>query len=87
VYLTLGLIFPWTFELQIQPRKHNDQLHEQQLLNVVADLCNFIFHEVIHVIEYFVHPEHELATEKNYEGLHQWDAQHVRASSSSVHHG
>jgi hypothetical protein len=65
VYLSLGLIFPWIFELQIQPRKHDDQLHEQQLLNIVANLCRFILHEVINVMGYFVHPEHELPTEKN----------------------
>jgi hypothetical protein len=85
VYLPLGLIFPWIFELQIQPRKHDDQLHEKQLLNVVVDLCRFILYEVIHVMGYFVHPEHELATKKIYEGLRQWDAQHLRAGSSSVH--
>jgi hypothetical protein len=51
--------------LQIQPRRHEEQLHEQQLLNVVADLCYFILHEVIHVMGYFIHPKHELATEKN----------------------
>jgi hypothetical protein len=64
VYLTPGLIFSWIFELQIQLRKHNDQLHVQQLLNVVADLCHFILHEAIHVMGYFVHHKHELATEK-----------------------
>jgi hypothetical protein len=71
VYLTLGLIFPWIFELHIQPRRHEEQLHEQQLLNVVTDLCHFILHEVVYVREHFVHPEYELATDKIYEGLHQ----------------
>jgi hypothetical protein len=31
------------------PRRHEEQLHEQQLLNVVTDLCRFILHEVVHV--------------------------------------
>jgi hypothetical protein len=66
MYLTLGLIFTWIFELQIQPKKHDDQLHEQQLLNIVADLCRIILHEVIHINGYFVHREHELAIEKKY---------------------
>jgi hypothetical protein len=76
MYLTLGLFFPQIFELQIQPRRHEEQLYEQQLLNVVADSCRFILHEVIHVMGYFVHPE--------YEGLRQWDTQHSRAGSNSI---
>ena len=64
--------------------KHQTQLHEQQLLNVVVDLCRFILHEVVGVMGYFVHPEHKLATDKKYEALRQWDAQHLCADSSSV---
>jgi hypothetical protein len=64
-----------------------EQLHEQQLLNVVADLCRLILHEVIHVIGYFVHPKHDLATQRKYEGLCRWDAQHLYTGSSSANRG
>ena len=64
--------------------KHQTQLHEQQLLNVVADLCRFILREVVHVAGHFIHPEHELTTDKKYESLRHWEAQHLRAGSSSV---
>jgi hypothetical protein len=70
--------------LQTQLRKHDEQLHEQQLLNVVADLYHFISHEVIHVMGYFVHPEYELANQKNMKIFRQWDTQHLCAGSSSV---
>ena len=40
--------------------KYQGPLHEQQLLNVVDDLCRFILHEVVHIDGYFIHPEHEL---------------------------
>ena len=74
------------FYLQDQPITHNGPLHEKQLLNILDNLCCFILHEVVHVHRYFFHPEHELATEKIYEGLHQW-TQHLRAGSSSVNQG
>ena len=75
------------FYLKDQPITHNGPLHEKQLLNILDNLCCFIFHEVVHVHQYFFHPEQELATEKKYEGVHQWDTQHLRAGSNSVNQG
>jgi hypothetical protein len=43
------LIFPWIHLLQIHPTRNMGALHEKQLLEVVADLCRFIMHEVIHL--------------------------------------
>ena len=61
--------------------KHQTQLHEQQLLNIVADLCRFILREAVHVVILFTL---NMTTDKKYESLRQWEAQHLRAGSSSV---
>ena len=61
LHLILALIFSWIFYLQDQRETHKGQLHEQQLLYVIDDLCRFILHEVVHIDGYFVHPEHELS--------------------------
>jgi len=37
------------FYLQDKRETHKSQLHEQQLLYVVDDLCHFILHEVVHI--------------------------------------
>jgi hypothetical protein len=63
VYLTLGLIFHGFLNCRFS-RQDTRNNFEQQLLNVVADLCRFILHEVVHIRGCFVHSEHELATEK-----------------------
>ena len=62
LHLILALIFSWMFYLQDKQETHKSQLHEQQLLYVIDDLCRFILHEVVHIDGYFVHPEHELST-------------------------
>ena len=84
LHLILALIFSWIFYLQDQRETHKGQLHEQQLLYVVDDLCRFILHEVVHIDGYFVHPEHELSTDSKYGSLHLWDNQQLRASYSSI---
>jgi hypothetical protein len=57
-------------------------LHEKQLLEVVADLCHFIMHEVIHLMDIFF-KDHELATDPKYISLHEWaNLQHLATSSS-----
>jgi hypothetical protein len=60
------------------------QLHEKQLLEVVADLCCFIMHEVIHPMGIFFSKDHELATDPKYISLCDWANQQHRAASSSV---
>jgi hypothetical protein len=45
-------------------------LYEKQLLKVVADLCRFIMHEVIHPEGTFFQKDHELATDPKYISLH-----------------
>ena len=62
LHLILALIFSWMFYLQDKQETHKSQLHEQQLLYVIDDLCRFILHEVVHIDGYFVHPELELST-------------------------
>ena len=65
LHLILALIFTWMFYLQDQRETHKGQLHEQQLLHIVDDLCHFILHKAVNIDGDFVHPEHELAIEKN----------------------
>ena len=72
------------FYLQDKQETHKSQLHEQQLLNVVDDLCRFILHEVVHIDGYFVQPEHELSTDSKYRSLRQWDNQQLRAGYNSI---
>ena len=72
--------------LQAQREQYQGPLHEQQLLYVVDDLCRFILHDVVHIDEYFVHPEHELSTDSKYRSLRQWDNQQLRAGYSSITH-
>jgi hypothetical protein len=73
------------FYLQAQwGKKYQGPLHEQQLLNVVDDLCRFILHEVVHIDGYFVQPEHELSTVSKYRSLRPWDNQQLRAGYSSI---
>ena len=84
LHLILALIFSWMFYLQDQRETHKGPLHEQQLLYVVDDLCRFILHDVVHIDEYFVHPEHKLSTDSKYRSLRQWDNQQLRAGYSSI---
>jgi len=70
--------------LQIHPEEHDTQLNEQQLLNVVADLCHFIMHEVVNVRGKYFQEAQDLATENKYIGLREWHNQGHRAASSSV---
>lgn len=62
---------------------HNEQLHEKQLLNIVADLCRFILHEVVNVRGKFFHEAQDLATDEKYIGLREWHNQRHRAATSS----
>ena len=58
------------------------KLHEQQLLNVVADLCHFIMHEVVNVRGKFFYEVQDLATEDKYIGLREWKNQQHHAATS-----
>jgi hypothetical protein len=59
------------------------QLHEKQLLEVVANLCHFIMYEVIHPMRTFFSKDHELAMDAKYISLPEWaNPQHLAASSS-----
>ena len=69
--------------MQIQLDKHGGQLHEKQLLNVVDDLCHFIFHEVVNVRGKFFHEAQDLAMEDKYIELREWENQQHRAATSS----
>ena len=60
------------------------QLHEKELLEVVADLCHFIMHEVINPRGTFYSKDHKLATDPKYIDLRKWENKKHRASSSSV---
>jgi len=60
------------------------QLYEKQLLEVVADLCCFIMHEVINPRGTFYDKHSELATESKYLGLREWENKKHCVSSSSV---
>ena len=66
--------------MQDQRETHKGQLHEQQFLYVVDDLCRFILHEVVHIDGYFVHPEHELSTES----MNCQPTQNIEASVSGT---
>jgi hypothetical protein len=60
-----------------------EPLHEKQLLEIVAGLCHFIMHEVIHPMGIFFCKDHELATDPKYISLCEWtNPQHLAASSS-----
>jgi hypothetical protein len=59
-------------------------LHEKQLLEVVAYLCHFIRHEVIHPEGMFFQKDHKLAMDPKFISLHDWANQQHRAASSSV---
>ena len=52
-------------------------------LEVVADLCRFIMHEVINQEAKFYIKDHELATGPKYLGLYEWENKKHHASSSS----
>ena len=56
----------------------------KKLLEVVANLCRFIRHEVINPRGTFLNKDHELATEPKYLALREWENPQHRASSSSV---
>ncbi|RCV07757.1 hypothetical protein SETIT_1G271400v2, partial [Setaria italica] len=51
----------------------SSRLHEQQILNIGADLCRFILREVVNLIGTYYHPEHELAQEDKYVSLREWE--------------
>jgi hypothetical protein len=59
-------------------------LREKQLLEVLANLCHFITHEVIHPIGTIFCKDHELATDPKYISLHEWANRRHLAASSSV---
>jgi hypothetical protein len=48
------------------------QLHEKQLLEVIADLCRFGMHEVIHPMGIFFSKDHELATDPKCISVCEW---------------
>nr|TKW26745.1 hypothetical protein SEVIR_3G210300v2 [Setaria viridis] len=54
------------------------RLHEQQLLNIGADLCRFILREAVNPMGTYYHPEHELAQEDKYVSLRKWENQEYR---------
>ena len=68
--------------MHIHPEEHDSQLNEQQLLNVVDDLCHFIMHEVVNVRGKFFYEVQDLATEDKYIGLREWENQQHRAATS-----
>jgi hypothetical protein len=57
-------------------------LHEKQLLEVVADLCHFIMHEVIHPMGKFFSKDHKLATDSKYISLREWENEAPRPRGS-----
>jgi hypothetical protein len=59
-------------------------LYDKQLLEVVADLCHFVMHEVIHLDDIFFQKDHQLATDSKYISLHDWANQQYRAASSNI---
>jgi hypothetical protein len=64
--------------------KEHGALHEKQLLEVIADLCRFIMHEMIHPEGIFFQKDYELATDPKYISLYDWANQKHSAASSSV---
>ena len=68
--------------MHIHPEEQDSQLNEQQLLNVVDDLCRFIMHEVVNVRGKFFLEVQDLATEDKYIGLREWENQQHRAATS-----
>ena len=70
--------------MQDHPPRNYGILHEKQLLEVVADLCRFIMHEVINPKRTFYDKHGELAMESKYLGLCEWENKKHCASSSSV---
>ena len=68
--------------MHIHPEEHDSQLNEQQLLNVVDDLCRFIMHEVVNVRGKFFLEVQDLATEDKYIGLREWKNQQHHAATS-----
>ena len=70
--------------MQDNPPRNIGQLHERQLIEVVADLCRFIMHEVINPKRTFYDKHSELAMESKYLGLREWENKKHCASSSSV---
>jgi hypothetical protein len=70
--------------LQIHTKKHQTQLHEQQLLNVANNLCRFILHEVINASGKYFYDAQALARDPKYIGLREWENQERRATSSSI---
>ena len=70
--------------MQIHPEAHGRRLHEEQLLDVVDDLCHFIMHEVVNVRDKYFHEAQDLAMENKYIGLRKWHNQEHRAASSSI---
>jgi len=71
-------------QLQDNPPRNIGLLHERELLEVVADLCCFIMHEVINPKGTFCSKDHDLAMDHKYLGLREWENKKHRASSSSV---
>jgi len=71
-------------QLYDNPPRNIGQLHGRELLEVVADLCSFIMHEVVNPRGAFYSKDHELATDPKYHGTREWENKKHRASSSSV---
>ena len=63
--------------------RHDDYLHEKQLLNVVDDLSCFILHEVVNKKGKFFQEAQDLAMDDKYIGLREWHNQQHRAATSS----
>ena len=63
--------------------RHDDYLHEKQLLNVVDDFSRFILHEVVNKKGKFFHEAQDLATDDKYIGIREWHNQQHRAATSS----
>ena len=67
--------------LQLPPILPCDKtLEEKHLLNIVADLCCFIMHEVINCNGRFFYLDQELATEEKYAPLREWELEKWRSN-------
>ena len=79
------LLSPWiVINCRTIHQRTRWQLFEKEFLEVIADLCLFIGHEVINPRAHFFNEDQELAMETKYLGLHEWENQQNRDSSSSV---
>ena len=71
--------------MQDNPPRNQGQVHDRELLEIAADLCCFVMHEVINPREIFFFYKHSvLAMETRYLGLREWENKKHHASASSV---